>query len=344
MTAAGGAGGSYIGEASSGTATIGAGGSGIFNTGINTQISESTITAGSSGNITANANGTRSIRIGSDTGIATIDAGGSGIFNTGINIQVSNNTVIGGSSGTMTADYTGTATVYVGADGTATTANAGDAIFTTTNSSGTITDCILSTTNGGSVNVFTTGSKYGSADGSSGGNGINCYAASNLQIVNCLVKQTGNGGNGFRGTSEQNPSYPGNGGNGGNGILVKSNCTNTQIANCTISNTGVGGATGGSPATNGNGGHGIIALGQKTQINNNTIAYTGSSIDALASGLAISCTDAVASAVYGNMAHNIAASTAYFLAGTFPNSCAVDSTSGTAFTTITYPLQNIYKP
>ncbi|MDZ4127115.1 MAG: hypothetical protein U1E02_23570, partial [Hydrogenophaga sp.] len=318
-----------------------------YNAGTNLQVLNCTVTAGATGNITATAPTTinnAQISIGYE-GTITTGIGGIGILNTANNIYIDTCIATGGASCSITKTNTGAnRNTNIGSpNGYVLTAPAGDAILTTTNSRGTITDCVLSTTNGGSVTVVAS-NKYGSADGSAGGNGINCNGANNLLIVNCLIKQTGSGGNGYRGANFFQPLHPGNGGNGGVGILVQPNCTNTQIANSTITNTGIGGTTGGAPATNGAGGHGIIALGQKTQINNNTIAYTGSSIDSAASGLAISCTDEVASAVYTNFAHNIAASTAYFLAGIFPNSCAVDSTSGTAFTAITYPLQNIYKP
>ncbi|MDZ4099124.1 MAG: hypothetical protein U1E13_10585, partial [Methylophilaceae bacterium] len=189
-----------------------------------------------------------------------------------------------------------------------------------------------------SLDIQTT-SSYGSANGGNGGNAITGDGSNAIHVVHCLIEKTGNGGTGYVG-SEINPNFPGNGGNGGNGILLKSNCTNTQISSCTIHKTGVSGARGGSSATSGISGHGILSLGQGAQIDNNTIAYTGSKIDITAiGGLAISCIDTVDPIVYSNLAHHIAASPAYFFTG----GAAVDSPNGTAFTAITYPLQNIYK-
>ncbi len=228
-----------------GTATIGAGGSGITNTGAAVQITSCSVAAGNSGQIYSHAQQSTYV---ANYGTATIGAGGSGIINTGATVQITSCSVAAGNSGQIYSHAQGyTLVAYYG---TATIGDAGDAILTTTNSSGTITNCMLSTTHGGSI-IVSSGSIYGSANGANGGNGITCDGASNLQIVNCLVKQTGNGGNGFRGSSGQNPSYPGNGGNGGNGILVKSNCTNIEVRRNSIANTGTYGLGGGSPAVNG---------------------------------------------------------------------------------------------
>ncbi len=234
------------------TMSIGNAGDGIFNTGTNIQVTNTTILAGNSGNIKATSSGPSIIYNLLDIGLngsAIIGSGGTGIKNTAADVQIVKCTITAGAAGSITATGNSCAVKVGYASGTAIISKAGDAILTTTNSSGIITDCMLSTTNGGSVSV-TGGAEYGSADGNSGGNGITCDGANNLQIFNCLIEKTGNGGNGYR-SNDAPGSAAGNGGNGGSGILVKSNCTNIEARRNSIANTGTYGLGGGSPAVNG---------------------------------------------------------------------------------------------
>jgi hypothetical protein len=162
--------------------------------------------------------------------------------------QITDSIATGGASGSIIADIA-TATITLGDNtvGTAVTiGNAGDAIFTANGSNGLIGNCHFITSDGGLIRVITSGSKSSSANGAAGGNGVECAGNTNIQILNCVVEKTGNGGNGYRGAANTNPTYPGSGGNGGNEILVQANALNTEIRNCDFTDTGTGGLKGGT--------------------------------------------------------------------------------------------------
>lgn len=302
-----------------GYVTIGFGGAGIAYTGDDAHVADCTVVAGNGGQVHTQAGASRIAYKASFSSSLTVGMGGAGITIQGDTAHVTACSITGGSSGNIQAQST--SFTNIGVDGgLANLTGGGDAIYAQSASNAVITDCLLTTSDGGSFLGTLT---QGTVSGADGGNGIICDNTRNVTISNCLIKKTGDGGNG---------AGPGSfGGNGGVGILVNANCSDTQISNCTITKTGVGG----TGATAGVGGHGIVSSGASGQINNNTIAYTGT-----ANGLAISCVDSVAPAVYSNFAHNIAASPAYYLI----TGAAVDSTTGTAFGLGTDRLANIHKP
>ncbi len=300
-----------------GNVTIDNGGTGIACTGDNTHITDCTVVAGNGGQVYTQAGLSRIAYEASISSNLSVGMGGTGITNQGNNAHITACSITGGSSGNIQAQ---SATIGFNG-GIATLAMGGSAVQTKNTAYAIINNCILMSGDGGSL----IGSSFsGNVSGANGGIGIICDNSNNVAISNCLIEKTGNGSNGL-GTG----SF---GGNGGIGILVNSNCSATQISNCTITQTG----TGGTGVTTGVGGHGIVSSGASGQINNNTIAYTGS-----ANGLAISCVDSLAPVVYSNFAHNISASPAYYLIA----GAAVDSTTGgTAFGLGTDRLANIHKP
>ncbi|MDZ4099969.1 MAG: hypothetical protein U1E13_14935, partial [Methylophilaceae bacterium] len=93
-----------------GTATIGAGGEGVYTSGANIQILSSTITAGSSGAISATGNSSGVIQIAraiTPNSNVAIGAGGNGIYSSGNNTLITGCTIIAGSSGGITENSTG---------------------------------------------------------------------------------------------------------------------------------------------------------------------------------------------------------------------------------------------
>ena len=124
----------------------------------------------------------------------------------------------------ITAGAAGNATSGDGFDG-------GDGIeLTSTSTNAIIRDCAIFGGNGGDTEAG-----LGTTAGR-GGHGIFVNAASNAQIVDCIVLLTGAGGDGAE-----------TGGAGGDGVNIVSTSDDIEVAGCTLRNTGAAGA-GGSPA------------------------------------------------------------------------------------------------
>src|SRR3990167_1880752 len=100
-----------VGVAFSGSATVtlGSGGAGIYNTGDGMQVTESTITAGASGGISATSTSSDA-RVGyaelGASATVTLGSGGAGIYNTGDGMQVTESTITAGAAGGITATST----------------------------------------------------------------------------------------------------------------------------------------------------------------------------------------------------------------------------------------------
>jgi len=341
---------SGLGVGTAGDVNLSTGGDGIVSSGLLLLVSDSLIEGGDSSPVSAGAAG-----IGSAVNQLNISYGGQGVLLTDVSkvSQLERCTIYGGDLGAISAvgsiNNIPTTLFYGprGGAGISVKSQSTDDLF----AQAIINACNVIGGAGADV-TSTGGSVAGVASVAAGnaGNGIDLFLYTgwittllpNSTLVENSTVSTARGGDvlgAVGGLARQ-------GGNGGDGITISlglGDSTGTRVTNNYVGPTGRGGVAAGIGGTDGGGGCGIradLAL-HNFEISKNTIAYTGTG-NALALGGAIySSTPSAGVIIYGNYAHNIAASPEYILVAG-----AVDGQNGTAFALAagTNNLFNIFKP
>ncbi|MDZ4097835.1 MAG: right-handed parallel beta-helix repeat-containing protein [Methylophilaceae bacterium] len=282
--------------------TTGSGGTGIYNSGTNMLLQNSTITAGSGGKISATIALPSVIHIGyisianGFSNLATTGTGGIGISNSGTTIQIKNNTITAGSSGYIYTRASGIGIdgdISIGFNAGRVTIDTGGAGVSNSGTGAQITDNTITAGASGyidSLNSITTtdaptsiGGNNGRITLNAGGSGID-NSGDNTQITNNIITAAGSGY--IKGEATHSNVYIGDTtspvtiGTGGAGITNSG--SNSLITGCTIT-----AANGGTPsvtaptkygsANGGAGGHAIACTGTANNIciANTTIIKSG---------------------------------------------------------------------